>query len=171
VKKSDYKEHLYQISIMTFILLLPLWNVTVINFSETGVLKLSINFILVITEMIIAYKFIKSLKNTKLYSFFEFCGVFSFEIYINFSFLALITIQILQVHLWLEGGIIAILSRTLVYVVLSIVIVLKLSYKKNISFRLFGRSGHCQYQSKNMILSNNYLSEVPRSRAAWHLIL
>lgn len=132
------KEFLYQMSVLIFILLLPFWSVTVINLTETDAIKLTINFILAITGMIVTYKLVKSLKNTKLYNFFVFCGAFSLELYIVSNFLALIA-SLFKVHLWLGNGIIAILSGTAIYVILSIVIVLILSYNKNISIILFCR--------------------------------
>jgi fucose 4-O-acetylase-like acetyltransferase len=149
----NFENQIFLISLFLFPLLLPFWDIRVIQFADVGFINLSIAFILAILGITLSFHIVRLLSSTKVYKFFTLCGQFSLEIYVISNFLALIS-SMTQVHLWFGAGMINLLSGTLLFVFISLIFSLILSYKKTFSTFLFGRWAlkYPQSNVKNFIL-------------------
>jgi len=126
-------------SLLLFPLLLPFWDLGVIQFASVGYMTLLVCFTLAMLGTAISYAIINLLKGTVINKCFVFCGVFSLEIYLISNLLALLSIQIFHIPLWFGTGMVAVLSGSVTFLLISAVLVLLLSYNKYISIMLFGR--------------------------------
>lgn len=134
----NFENQLFLISLLLFPILLPFWDIRVIQFADVGFIRLLISFVLALSGIILSYYIIKLLKNTKIYDFFILCGEFSLEIYIVSNILALLS-QITRINFWFGDGIVSLLSGTLILLFLSLFLSLIFSYNKIFSMLLFGR--------------------------------
>jgi hypothetical protein len=134
----SFKSQLFLISLFLFPILLPFWDIGVTQFADIGFIRLIISFILALFGITLSYYIVRSLNNTKIYEFLTLCGEFSLEIYIVSNLLALISV-ITQVHFWFGGGMTSILSGTLIFMLISLIFSMVLSYNMTFSTFLFGR--------------------------------
>lgn len=134
----NFNKIMFPVSLFLFLILLPFWDIRVIQFAEVGFTHLIINFILALFGITISYYIVKLLKNTKIYTFLVFCGMFSLEIYVISNLLALIS-TITQIRFWFGEGIVSLLSGTLTFTFISLILSLILSYNQICSTLLFGR--------------------------------
>jgi len=134
----NFKNQLLLISLFLFPILLPFWDVQVIQFADVESIHLLINFILALFGIVLSCYLVRLLNNTKIYDFLILCGRFSLEIYVISNFLALISV-ITQVNLWFGEGITSLLSGTLIFLFISLIFSLIFSYNRICSIFLFGR--------------------------------
>jgi fucose 4-O-acetylase-like acetyltransferase len=137
-EKLIEKKYLVPLASIIFILLLPSWSKYVIYFNASF-LGLIIDFILAITGIIMAYGLMQSLKKTLVDKFLNFCGIYSLEIYLISNFVALILVQIVPVQFWIGQGLTAYITGTMVFLLISLLFAVILSYNKYVSLLLFGR--------------------------------
>jgi len=145
-------KYLVPLASIIFILLLPSWSKYSIYFGSTG-FGVIIDFILAITGIIIAFGLMKSLEKTQVNKFLNFCGIYSLEIYLISNFVALLLIQIAHVQFWIGQGLMAYITGSAVFLAISLMFAVVLSYNKNISIFLFGRWPWKNFKSE----TNNYL--------------
>lgn len=134
----NFENRLFLISLFLFPILLPFWDIRIIQFADVGFIRLLTSFVLALSGIILSYYVIKLLKNTKIYDFFTLCGEFSLEIYIISNILGLFS-QITNINFWFGDGIISLLSGTLIFLFFSLTLSLIFSYNKSCSTLLFGR--------------------------------
>lgn len=133
------KEYLFPLSSVIFILLLPSWSQYVLIFGNVGTTNLIIDFVLAMTGIIMAFGLLWSLRKTFVSKLLNLCGFFSLEIYLVSNFIALLLIQIFRIHFWIDQGLTAYISGTIVFLLISIFLAMILSYNKYVSLLLFGR--------------------------------
>lgn len=138
-EKLIEKKYLFPLASILFILLLPSWSKYVLYFGNASVAGLVIDFILAITGIIMSIGLMQSLRKTPVDTFFQFCGIYSLEIYLVSNFIALVLIQITQVQFWIGQGLTAYITGTTVFLVISLFASVGLSYNKYVSILLFGR--------------------------------
>jgi fucose 4-O-acetylase-like acetyltransferase len=90
------------------------------------------------TGIIFSWFVIKKLMHFKASCVFIFCGILSMEIYLT-HLLIIKFFSILQLPFWYGTGIVAVISGTVILLVLSVVLSLALSYNRKFSTIIFGR--------------------------------
>lgn len=149
-KSYVLKKPLFPLAAITFALLLSSWNKYVIYFSNANCYDLVVDFILALAGILLAYCLVKSLHINCVSKFLKICGIYSLEIYLISNILALLTIQIVHVQLWVGSGLLAYLTGTVAFLSISLIFSVILSYNKYISVLLFGR-----WSFKNIALSHS----------------
>jgi len=134
----NFKNQIFLISLFSFPIFLPFWDIRVNQFAYVGITHLLINFILALFGIILSYYIVRLLRNTKLYDFLILCGNFSLEIYVISNVLTLI-FQLAERKFWFGDGTVMILSGTLIILSISLICSLILSLNKTWSTFLFGR--------------------------------
>ncbi len=134
----NYKNKLFLISLFSFPILLPFWDIRVNQFAYVGIIHLLINFILALFGIILSYYVVRLLRNTRLYDFFVLCGNFSLEIYVTSNALMLL-FQLSRINFWFGDRTLIILSGTMIILSTSLICSLILSLNETCSTFLFGR--------------------------------
>ncbi|MDG6256464.1 MAG: hypothetical protein QCH35_02585 [Methanomicrobiaceae archaeon] len=133
-------KYIYPLATMIFILLLPSWTgYAPKGFINFGIIPLIIDFILSIAGIIVAWGLMRSLAKTPIDKLLKFYGIYSLEIYLVSNFVALILIQIEHVQFWIDQGMTAYITGTIVYLLISLILAVLLSYNKYVSLLLFGK--------------------------------
>lgn len=97
--------------------------------------------ILAFTGMILSYFIIKLLKDSKFFSLFALCGVYSLELYLIHLLVGFYS-GIFNLPIWFGSGMVKIISGTLIILALSLIISYILTFNKKISKTFFGRSSY-----------------------------
>ena len=132
------RKYLVPLLILIFMLLLPSWSGYSISFISTNNLNLIVDFILAISGIGFAYYLISSLQETQIFEFLNFCGIYSLEIYIVSSFIALL-FAIWHIQFWIGSGLTAYITGSAVLLSISLFVSVILGHYRIISILLFGR--------------------------------
>lgn len=132
------RRYFISILILIFILLLPSWYGYSISFVVSNKLNLVVDFILAISGIGFAYYLLYSLKETKIFGFLSYCGVYSLEIYILSAFMALL-FTIWHIQFWIGSGLTAYITGSAVLLSFSLFGSVILAHYRIVSILLFGR--------------------------------